>query len=59
MPKYINISGKKLALPGIGVVEAGGTITRPDGFNNANFHKVVEVEKPKEREKIIKRKKKK
>lgn len=32
-----NISGKTLAIPDIGTVEAGETITVPDDFRNPNF----------------------
>jgi hypothetical protein len=52
MPKYKNISEQDLELPGVGVVKAGGVITQPEGFNNANFEKVGEVKTPKIEEKI-------
>ena len=44
MPKYKNISGQDLELPGIGIVKADEVIEQPDGFNNANFEKVGEAE---------------
>ena len=44
MKNYKNISGQNLTLPGIGVVKADEVIEQPDGFNNANFETVGEVE---------------
>ena len=49
MPKYKNISGKDLWLPGIGNVKADETTEQPDGFNNANFETVGEAEDPQRR----------
>ena len=47
MPKYKNISGQDLEIPGIGVIKADEVIEQPDGFNNANFVKVEEETKEK------------
>jgi len=50
MPKYKNISEQDLYLPRVGWVKAGEVTEQPDGFNNANFEKVVgdKKEAPKE-----------
>lgn len=38
--KVKNISGQRLAIPRVGVAQAGEIITVPDGFNNPNFEPV-------------------
>jgi hypothetical protein len=45
MPKYKNISGKTIEVNKIGIVKPDGIINVPEGFNNANFIKVVEPPK--------------
>lgn len=45
MPKYKNVSEDTLTLPGIGEVKPGETVEAEEGFNNANFEKVVEVDR--------------
>lgn len=46
-----NISGQRLAIPDIGVVEADATVSVPDTFNNPNFE-VAKVGKPAETEEV-------
>jgi len=41
--KYKNITKIDLELPNIGIVKAGEVVELPEGFNNANFTKVVEA----------------
>lgn len=45
MPKYKNISGVELTLPGIGIVKPDGEIEVKEGLNNANFQLVAESKK--------------
>jgi len=37
MKKVRNVSNRSIAIPGVGVAEAGKTISVPDDFRNSNF----------------------
>lgn len=44
MPKYKNVSGQTLTIPGIGEIQAGAEV-EADEINNANFELVADEQK--------------